>query len=430
MRIPVRWAAGALLAAALLPGAAAAQIELDSRGVKVDPSAPAPSEYERTIEERNRERREKAREEGKSHVDTTFGPFAPDPAAADRPAAAPPAAAPPADARTAAEDRVAPEGLPPLPEGGTPGAAGRVAAPAAADRPGRTPERGRASYETADEVSGGQLNELISELLKALDRAPETVRLRAPRPAASEARGDGAPAAAEPAATAASLPRVKAGRALYARVLYAVDSDHPGPVMLEILEPPLVGAVATGRFERVRRRLVVRIDRLSWRGAEAAARGWAVGLDCACFGLEGEVDRHWFERLILPAAFRFAEGFLLAKSQPARRVEVSGETVIEERAGAAGREAVYAGLGEAARSAGQILLQDAPTAPTVRIPRDAELAVVFARPPESGVERGGANAPALRGPPAAGTARIRAAPPGAAAPAAGGQGGDGGNERR
>ena len=413
--------AGALLAASL-SGGAAAQIELDSGGVKVDPSAPAPSEYERTIEERNRERREKARKTGESHVDTTFGPFSPEPGVAERPAAAPPATT-----GAAAGERVKPE---PPPQAGTPataGPTGDVPRPVGA---ARTRPRGRSSYETLDEVSGGQLNELIGELLKVLDKAPETVRLRAARPAAPEPRGAAGTAGSESPADGPSLPRVEPGRALYARVLYAVDSDYPGPVMLEILEPPLAGAVATGSFERVRQRLVLRIDRLSWRGAEAAARGWAVGLDCACFAIEGDVDRHWFERLILPAAFRFAEAFLVAKSQPARRVEVSGETVIEERAEPTDREAVYAGLGNAARSAGEILLQDAPTAPTVRIPRDAELAVVFARPPEPGVERGGARAPALRGPPAAGTARIRATSPAPAASVAGGRREGGGNARR
>ena len=414
MRAALASVAGALLAASL-SGGAAAQIELDSGGVKVDPSAPAPSEYERTIEERNRERREKARKDGESHIDTTFGPFSPDPGVEERPAAA----------TTGAEagERV-------KPEPGTPATAEPVVDAARPVRAARTRPRGRSSYETLDEVSGGQLNELIGELLKVLDKAPETVRLRAARPAAPEPRGAAGTAGAEPSADGPSLPRVKPGRALYARVLYAVDSDYPGPVMLEILEPPLAGAVATGSFERVRHRLVLRIDRLSWRGAEAAVRGWAVGLDCACFGIEGDVDRHWFERLILPAAFRFAEAFLVAKSQPARRVEVSGETVIEERAEPTDREAVYAGLGNAARSAGEILLQDAPTGPTVRIPRDAELAVVFARPPEPGVERGGARAPALRGPPAAGTARIRATSPAPAAPAAGGRREGGGNARR
>ena len=80
---------------------------------------------------------------------------------------------------------------------------------------------------------------------------------------------------------------------------------------------------------------------------------------------------------------------------------MSGETVVEETAGPAGREAIYRGLGEAARSAGDILLQDAPAGPTVRIPRNAELAVVFERPPGGKANRVGVVEPAPRGPPVA-----------------------------
>ena len=48
------------------------------------------------------------------------------------------------------------------------------------------------------------------------------------------------------------LPPIAAGDGLYARTLYAVDSDYPGPVVLELLQPPLAGAVAHGGFERGR----------------------------------------------------------------------------------------------------------------------------------------------------------------------------------
>ena len=376
----------AAVLAALAAGPAAAQIDVDNRGLTVDPAKPGSPEYGKTIEERNRARRERAQREGGSHLDTTYG-----------------------QGETVPEEG-APAGGSPLPTlpGQAPAAAGPPAARPASARPAppaappsdtaRRPRGG--SYEGLDEVSGGGLRDLIGELLKALDRPPRTVRLRASSPAATppapRETARAAPAAGDGGGSA--FPAVKAGGALYARVLYAVDSDFPGPVLLEILEPPLAGAVATGTFDRVRDRLVVRVGRVSWRGVDVPAEGWAVGLDCACFGIEGEVDRHWFERLILPAAFRFADGFFAAKAAVARSVEVSGETVIEEQAGPTDRQAVYAGIGNAARSAGEILLEDAPTGPTVRIPRGAELAVVFAWPPGAGAERGRAPAPASRGP--------------------------------
>ena len=92
------------------------------------------------------------------------------------------------------------------------------------------------------------------------------------------------------------------------------------------------------------------------------------------------MDSHWFSRVLLPAAVRFAEGFLDALSRPDETVIVNGDVRYERRA-AATRDAVNAGLATAARAAGDVLLENAPDGPTVRLPRDTELVVVFAARP-------------------------------------------------
>ena len=78
---------------------------------------------------------------------------------------------------------------------------------------------------------------------------------------------------------------------------------------------------------------------------------------------------------------RFAEGFLTAMGRPAESVSFGGGDVRYERRQGSTREAVHGGLGTAARSAGDILLENAPRRPTVRIPRDTEIIVMFAPPP-------------------------------------------------
>ena len=179
------------------------------------------------------------------------------------------------------------------------------------------------------------------------------------------------------------------GAGIYARTLYAVDSDYPGPVLLELLEPPLAGAVVSGSFTLVGERLVLRLDRLEYRGRSISIDAWAVGLDCACYGVTGEVDRHYFRRVLLPAAVRFAEGFLTALGRPSESVSLGGGGVRYERGGGSTRDAVHTGLGTAARSAGEILLEGAPKRPTVRLPRDTELVVLFAGPPGATPGKGG-----------------------------------------
>ena len=171
--------------------------------------------------------------------------------------------------------------------------------------------------------------------------------------------------------------RIGAGEGLYGRVLYTVDSDLGGPVLIEILEPPVAGAVATGGFTLVGERLVLRLGRLEWRGESRAIDGWGVDLNCACYGLAGEVDSHYFARVVLPAAIGFADGFLTSAGRPDESVTLIDGEVEYRRGDSTLTEDVLAGLAGAVRGAGEVLLEGAPNAPTVRLPRDTELVVVF-----------------------------------------------------
>ncbi|MDE0409567.1 MAG: DotG/IcmE/VirB10 family protein [Alphaproteobacteria bacterium] len=350
----------ALLAHLALAGPALGQVP-DNRGPRLDPEDSLPPFYLGTVEERDRQRLDAAREAGE-----TFIPVIPGPGTA--------------------------------PEAGHE-AAGNVGSAPSPPRPAyegyRQPER------PAQRASGREdraVGDLVGVLIESWTRAPAFARLRY-----SDAAAPGSPARVSGAApsggmpeelaepdrwtTATILPPIATGRGLYARTLYAVDSDYPGPVLLELLEPPLAGAVASGGFTLVGERLVLRLDRLEYRGQTVPVDAWAVDPGCACYGVDGEVDSHWFSRVLLPSAVRFAEGFLGALSRPNETVIVQGGDLRYERLEASAEDAVHAGLATAARTAGDVLVESAPEGPTVRIPRDTELVVVFAAPP------GGAEGP-------------------------------------
>ena len=355
----------ALALAAGLWSAALAQVP-DNRDLRLDPEDSVSSAYRETLDERDRQRHDAAREAGETFLPLFQGSSsAPeDPRAEDTRAGDPWAGDP------WAVDARAPAAAPPQPayEGYR-----RPAPEHASGREPRGPEG------------------LVGVLIEAWTRPPEIVRVRWPEtlvPAAA-ARAPGTnedrdvPAVADRERRAADpiLPRIAAGTGLYARTMYAVDSDYPGPVLLEILEPPLAGFVASGAFALVGERLTLRLNRLEYRGRSFTVDAWAAGLDCACYGVDGEVDSHWFERVLLPSAVRFAEGFLSALSRPSETVTI-GDDVRYERRGSGTRDAVHAGLATAARTAGDVLLESAPDGPTVRIARDTELVVVFAAPPD------------------------------------------------
>ena len=346
---PYMWLLAALLSAAAVP--AAAQVP-DNRGVTLDPEDSVPPAYRETLDERDRQRLDAARAAGETFIPVFQGA----------------GAAPGGEA--------------------SPGSQSAAPTPPQAVYEGyRRPEPQAERSESGVDRGAG---DFVGVLIEAWTRPPEIVRLRYPEtargPATTQPGDEAAPPAGPEPGAEPILPRIAAGRGLYARTLYAVNSDYPGPVLLELLEPPLAGAVVAGAFGRVGERLTLRLSRLEYRGRSVPVDAWAVGLDCACYGIEGEVDRHWFARVLLPGAVRFAEGFLDAISRADETVIVNGDVlgpgVRYERRAAETRDAVNAGLAVAARTAGDVLLEDAPDGPTLRIPRDTELVVVFAAPPE------------------------------------------------
>ncbi|MDE0407022.1 MAG: hypothetical protein OXN81_04105 [Alphaproteobacteria bacterium] len=346
-----RWLPGigvlALLLGFGLADAAWPQVP-DNRDLKLDPEDPVSPAYRDTLDERDRQRLRDAREEGHSFMPMFHG-------AGQAPGAPPPGVGPPnRDAAATA--------APPREEA------------ARAQRPVTPYER---TVHGNPQAGGDGLAAMVGMLLEAWTRPPAIARLRYAQP---EARaGDDEPSRTEQGEDAGRLLPVRAGDGFYARTLYAVDSDYPGPVVLELLQPPLAGAVAHGGFERAGQRLVLRLTSLTWDGATFPIDAWGVDPDCACYGIEGEVDRHFLARVVLPAAARFAEGFLNAVAMPARTLTVDDGTVFHERAEAGTEEALYAGAAAATRTLGDILMADAPKESTVRIPRNTPLVVMVAR---------------------------------------------------
>ena len=328
----------------------------DNRDVKLNPEDTVSPEYESTLNERDQQRREEASEHGDSFITMLRG-----------------------------TGQAPEEGLPrPLPQESEitaiVSAAPELRAEAA--RPVTVYETGVLTVTRGRDSSNG-LAAMVGVLLESWTRPPSIVRLRYAAP--PESGGDAARASAAPDPSRAErdragLPHIAPGQGFYARTLYAVDSDYPGPVVLELLQPPLAGAVAHGGFERVGQRLVLRLTSLTWRGRSFPMDAWAVDPQCACFGIEGEVDRHFLSRVLLPAAARFAEGFLTAAAMPARTLTMQDGTVFHERGESGEREALHAGAGAAAQTLGDILMADAPRETTVRIPRDTPLVVMLAGP--------------------------------------------------
>ncbi len=350
--------ASLFLAVVLLLGAAPASFALDGidAGVKLNPADGTGHEvYEQGLEKRNRQDREEKGKKGESHIDVMSG------AVGERQREA---LKPPEVISRPREDKAEPE------------AAAPETIPVERVQPRRDWEpEPAADYARPAGEDEGNLDAVVAALVDAINRPPDIRRIAWGVREAERPDGGGA-RVPEPTAP---LPRVGAGDAFYARVMHAVNSDYPGPVLIELLQPPLAGAVARGGFQLVRERMVIRLSSLDVAGETVPVDAVAVGLDCACFGVAGDVSYHWWERVLLPAATGFVEQYLIARAEPERRVvTVGGETVVTEESGRSARQARDAGLAAAAGRVGDVLLQQAPSRQTVEIPRNSEVAVMFA----------------------------------------------------
>ena len=234
-------------------------------------------------------------------------------------------------------------------------------------------------------ASGDALGVMFEDLFTVWDApAPKMVviRYQAPEPATGAVASTPASSpddARDPAQTVVAGPAlVSAGTMVYATARVGVDSELALPVLVEVLERPFSGALLRGAFEQVRDRMVIRFHRLSdaRSGLDVEVNAYAVGLECECGAVDGEVDRHWIARVVLPAAVGFAEGYLEAVAEPDETIIVDGQ-VIRRRSENDSKQRVAAGLAAAARRTGDVLLEGAPKRATVRLPRGMELAVVF-----------------------------------------------------
>lgn len=324
---------------ALTIGVAAAQQLPDNAHVTLDPDDNPDPAYRETLDGNERTRLETAEREGETFLPYFYGSTRPESLRA------PPAEPPPPPTEDALEVR--------------------------------TPQRIVTTYERHGPALYEAPEGLVEALISQWMTPPAIVRIAYAPPATD--RRLAALAHEEP-----PLSGVEPGSAFYGRILYTVRSEVPGPVVIEILEEPLAGAVATGSFERVGDRLLIAITHLTRDGTKRPVEAWAVGLDCACLAIEGEVDRHWFERVLLPAALAFAGRWLEASSVPETSVSINGDVIIEETGGDRTHQALQQGLAGAAGTVTGILTETAPREATVTLPRNTELAVVFLHAGQTG----------------------------------------------
>lgn len=158
--------------------------------------------------------------------------------------------------------------------------------------------------------------------------------------------------------------RLSAGMLLYGETVFAVSSDLPSPVVVEVNTGPLTGSRFVGSFSSAGAAggLAVKFSRL------ATAEGIEVGVDAiAVDGIDGtpliagEVNSRFAERFGPGVVASFISGFAESASRPSTSLAEFGGSMVAATGKSSTRESVIAGFGKAADRLASDIAKGAPS---------------------------------------------------------------------
>ena len=174
---------------------------------------------------------------------------------------------------------------------------------------------------------------------------------------------------------------IPAGKGVYARTKLAASSDQGGPVVVTAESGPIAGDDMTGSFERRGDRLVVKLDSISLQnGAQETIDALVIAPDSMETAVASSVDQHYVARFVLPVAAAFVAGLGQAIAQSNAIVAVSpfGGYTAQNHLNFNQQLGVAAGV--AGNQTQNLLLQNAPKGPTVKLDAGVNVGVVFLKP--------------------------------------------------
>ena len=117
-------------------------------------------------------------------------------------------------------------------------------------------------------------------------------------------------AANTPSLPESGLPGLKVGDILQAVNRVSLDSDAPGPAMVEVVQGPYKGARVVGSFQRLNEHLVLKFSELAAKdGTLYKIEGYAIDPKTDRTAVRTDVDRHMLARWGGLVAASFLEGF-------------------------------------------------------------------------------------------------------------------------
>lgn len=190
--------------------------------------------------------------------------------------------------------------------------------------------------------------------------------------------GSGSRGGASDSEAAEETVIVPAGNIAYGQLLNELNSDIRGPVLVHVLSGPFTGGRALGQFTVQDEYLVLTFSAIVKDAVYYEIDGIALDEKTTLTGHQSDVDRHYFTRIILPAAAEFISGYASAVAETGTTTTTTaGGGVVQDDPEPDATEEVYKGVEEAADSVSEILKQNASRPITVKLHKGTTMGILF-----------------------------------------------------
>lgn len=171
---------------------------------------------------------------------------------------------------------------------------------------------------------------------------------------------------------------VAAGSIVYGQLMNQLNSDLPGPVLVSLLSGPFAGGRAIGQLEVKSDYMILTFSKVIKDGVVYQVKGVALDEETTLTGHRSDIDRHYFTRVILPAAAEFIKGYAGAAAETATSTRTDGGGgLVQDNPSPDAREQVFAGVEEAADQVSDILEEEADRPVTVHLDKGTTMGILF-----------------------------------------------------
>jgi intracellular multiplication protein IcmE len=167
----------------------------------------------------------------------------------------------------------------------------------------------------------------------------------------------------------------------YAQLLIEANSDVPGPIMAQLASGPLAGAKILGSFSNSDQYLTLNFDTVVVNGVSYSISAIALNPDTANIGMLTDINHRYMQRIVLPAAAAFIEGFGSAVAQTdSTTVDTSSGTTVSQESDLNTRQELLKGVAQGAGKLSEILDDQANVEPQLRVRTGTPMGILFLQP--------------------------------------------------